>query len=962
MPTLTSNERNGNDVEFSGRRAPASVELPERLRQYGTPQEMGTGATSIVYKMIPPVRLVTKVIDCGSDASLLRSALYELRVMRRLAGCSSAVQLEDAEVVARDGSYAVYLVEEYCTSLVEAMTTRSFTAAECVELALGVTAALIACRDAGVLHLDVQPKNIFLSQDGQVRLGDFGHSLLVEDKDDRSRLRGTLAYMAPEVFRDRFYGERSDIYSVGIMLYCLLNGGRYPFAEECPVSEAAYRLLAGARLPRIMRLGARQGEAIDEALGHLCAFDLAKRPASFEELETVLLGLKGRLEGMEGADKPAVDISGRSENVWPTSERSLPALGDTLESRAQEPQAPILPANMLGEPRRLPRKVLPVIFAVDVSGSMTRMGMGMTSLFMDRALDILRGVERKSDKDVRVGIVSFSTGVEWNTLDEVGNPALVALGKASWVSDGYPKPTGLTYIGKLLGELNERMTRSFLFPEYVGCTPIVIFVGDGKSTDDWHDQLERVLAENAWFRNSIRLCASIGEDADIEALASLAGGSGGRKNYEAVFRAIDADTLGHLIRPVSVTASTVASSDAGEGRGSISDDAGPFGARVPGNPRQEPELIPDSSDWTFEPFGATDGGTWDDCWDSWGDGADHGSSQASPTQPAPSLQGAESCSPGPHPVFGTFFDADPVATSIAANSMDNGVRSHSDTPWPDAKNPGERADFRVPTPPIELERVRFSVVAPQRMEHDDFSTIDIYLYEQAFRDIVDQVKNEAFTLVQEKPGGFLSVGENSSVKVVLSSAYAEIEDGEQELTWLGGFLVFSFGVYVPKTNARKTIPFKALVYVDGIQVSHLSFFVLCDSPERQQPEIIRNDVHSAFISYSSEDRDRVISLIQGMKAARQDLDIFFDVQSLRVGEDWKPALMREVENRDVLYLCWSRAARASEYVDLEWRHALETKGIDYIEPIPLEPPSVCPPPEELKGKHFNDILLFLLGK
>jgi hypothetical protein len=248
------------------------------------------------------------------------------------------------------------------------------------------------------------------------------------------------------------------------------------------------------------------------------------------------------------------------------------------------------------------------------------------------------------------------------------------------------------------------------------------------------------------------------------------------------------------------------------------------------------------------------------------------------------------------------------------------------------------------------------------MERDDFASIDIYLYEQAFRDIVDQVKDEAFTLVQEKQGGFLSVGEKSSVKVVLSSSYAEIEDGEQELTWLGGFLVFSFGVYVPETNTRKSIPFKAVVYVNGIQMSQLSFFVRCDSPERQQPEIIRKDVHSAFISYSSEDRDRVVSLIQGMKAARQDLDIFFDVQSLRVGEDWKPALMREVENRDVLYLCWSRAARASEYVDLEWRHALETKGIDYIEPIPLEPPSVCPPPEELKAKHFNDILLFLLDK
>ena len=931
MPTLTSSGYAGNDAGSGGGRA--SVQLPERLKRYGTPQKIGTGATSVVYKMVPPARFVTKVIDCGSDANLLRSALYELRVMRRLAGCSAAVQLEDAEVVARDGSYAVCLVEEYCTSLAEAMTTRSFTAVECVDLALGVTAALVACRNAGVLHLDVQSKNIFLSEDGQVRLGDFGHSLLVEDRDDRSRLRGTLAFMAPEVFRERWYSQESDIYSVGILLYCLLNGSKYPFAGECPASEATYRLLAGAKLPKITRLGAEQGEAIDEAMGRLCAFDPSGRPASFEELETVLSRLKGELGGMEGADQPAVDISGRSGNAWPTIEWSLPVFADTLEPCAQESDSPVLPANIVGELRRLPKKVLPVIFAVDVSGSMSSKDMLEASMFMDRALDILRDVERENEFDVRVGIVSFSAGVEWRTSDGAGNPALVALEEASWNPHDYPRTSGQARIGEVLGELDKRMTRKVLFPETVGCTPVVVFVGNGRSTDDWHDQLDRVLAGNAWFRKSTRLCAAIGEGADFEELATLAGDSGGRKNHEAVFLAFDENALDYLLRPVSVTASTVASAEDEGGWGSASDD------------------------------GAGDD-VWFGDWDSWGDGVDWGSSQASSKQPDSSSRETESHLPSPHPHLdsGLFFDADPFATSVATSVSDHGVLDRSVTRWSDNKNPGERADFRAPAPPLKLERVRFSVIAPQRMERDDFSTIDIYLYEQAFRDIVDQVKDEAFTQVQEKPGGFLSVSEKSSVKVVLSSSYAEIEDDEQELTWLGGFLVFSFGVYVPETNTRKSIPFKAVVYVNGIQMSQLSFFVRCDSPERQQPEIIRKDVHSAFISYSSEDRDRVVSLIQGMKAARQDLDIFFDVQSLRVGEDWKPALMREVENRDVLYLCWSRAARASEYVDLEWRHALETKGIDYIEPIPLEPPSVCPPPEELKAKHFNDILLFLLDK
>ena len=87
------------------------------------------------------------------------------------------------------------------------------------------------------------------------------------------------------------------------------------------------------------------------------------------------------------------------------------------------------------------------------------------------------------------------------------------------------------------------------------------------------------------------------------------------------------------------------------------------------------------------------------------------------------------------------------------------------------------------------------------------------------------------------------------------------------------------------------------------------------------------------------------------------MNVFFDVESLRSGEDWESALRREIERRDILYLCWSHHARASKWVEHEWRYALENKGLDAIEPIPLVSPAECPPPEELKSKHFNDTAL-----
>lgn len=71
-----------------------------------------------------------------------------------------------------------------------------------------------------------------------------------------------------------------------------------------------------------------------------------------------------------------------------------------------------------------------------------------------------------------------------------------------------------------------------------------------------------------------------------------------------------------------------------------------------------------------------------------------------------------------------------------------------------------------------------------------------------------------------------------------------------------------------------------------------------------------------------------------MRKARPDIDIFFDVDSLRSGDDWEQALWREIDKRDVLFLCWSEYARESKWVDAEWRYAYKSKGPEYIEPVP----------------------------
>jgi TIR domain len=90
-------------------------------------------------------------------------------------------------------------------------------------------------------------------------------------------------------------------------------------------------------------------------------------------------------------------------------------------------------------------------------------------------------------------------------------------------------------------------------------------------------------------------------------------------------------------------------------------------------------------------------------------------------------------------------------------------------------------------------------------------------------------------------------------------------------------------------------------------------------------------------------------------------DVFTDVRNLSAGETYPKRLLERIDSSDVLYLFWSRHAKASEWVDREWRYGMERHGIDFVDPVPLVDPRKVPPPPELAAeKHFNDWTLAYL--
>ncbi len=261
---------------------------------------------------------------------------------------------------------------------------------------------------------------------------------------------------------------------------------------------------------------------------------------------------------------------------------------------------------------------------------------------------------------------------------------------------------------------------------------------------------------------------------------------------------------------------------------------------------------------------------------------------------------------------------------------------------------------------IRVDSVQFSAVAPGEFSKGEYLPINIIMYEEAFRKAVDDIVQEYGDKAKESKSGYHDVERNPLVRVVLTSCDVMVEDCEEELVWNGKYLNFQFVVKIPSDFLQKQILLSATVYINDVIATKLKLILDCEKKSRYNISVDREDIVSAFVSYASQDRNRVASIIQGMQKARPDMDIFFDIESLRSGQKWEETLKTEIENRDVLFLCWSRYAKESKWVDMEWRYALESKGEDCIEPIPIDSPDVCPPPAELQKKHFNDKMLFII--
>lgn len=208
----------------------------------------------------------------------------EFKMMSQFKGTSNIVSYEDHMIVPHGNGrgWDVLIRMELLTSLPDYINQYGLTEGQVIQLGQNICHALELCGQRDIIHRDIKPQNIFVNEFGDFKLGDFGIARTM-DHTTKATKTGTYSYMAPEVYSGRSYGASVDIYSLGLVLYWLLNERRQPFEPMPPsgltapqINEAQMKRLSGDRIPE-----PKYGNgALKAAVLKACSFDAAQRFAS----------------------------------------------------------------------------------------------------------------------------------------------------------------------------------------------------------------------------------------------------------------------------------------------------------------------------------------------------------------------------------------------------------------------------------------------------------------------------------------------------------------------------------------------------------------------------------------------------------------------------------------------------------------------------------------------------------
>ena len=217
----------------------------------------------------------------------MRELVNEYTLTQELNGCRNVVACHDVQCVQHtDGiGWDIYIRMELLKPLKHVLSA-DYQEMAVLKLGLSLCNALLACQEHHIVHRDIKPENILVSDRGEFKLGDFGIAK-VSEKTATGTMTGTMGYMAPEVANRWHYGAQADIYSLGMVLYWMMNRRTLPFLPFPPAiptaaqrQDAANRRFAGEDFPPPVN-GSQELKVV---VMKACAFSTEERYQTVQEL------------------------------------------------------------------------------------------------------------------------------------------------------------------------------------------------------------------------------------------------------------------------------------------------------------------------------------------------------------------------------------------------------------------------------------------------------------------------------------------------------------------------------------------------------------------------------------------------------------------------------------------------------------------------------------------------------
>ena len=246
-----------------------SLKVNSKISHYRIVRKIGAGGMGEVYlaedsELERQVALKILSESFAGDNDRVRRFIQEAKA-------ASALNHPNILTIYEIGSFenSRFIATEYINgeTLRDRLQRESLDLAETLEITIQIALALLASHEAGIIHRDIKPENVMLRRDGLAKVLDFGLAKLVETKPENvdadaatrayvntqaGMILGTVAYMSPEQARGKKVDARTDLWSLGVVLYEMLTGHQ-PFAAETMSDVIAAILKSEPSLLRSMR-------------------------------------------------------------------------------------------------------------------------------------------------------------------------------------------------------------------------------------------------------------------------------------------------------------------------------------------------------------------------------------------------------------------------------------------------------------------------------------------------------------------------------------------------------------------------------------------------------------------------------------------------------------------------------------------------------------------------------------